>query len=203
MKRLILVVGLVMAAGGCRGAATRGWQESALPTHDRQRAFEAALEVFEKHFEVARSNYASGTIETKPQAVEKRRWGTLADVRGAGGSWRQTAFFEMDRDGLTVVGRVAVRLEREATAAAEAIVAARADERQSELPRTGPEQVRTRAKGDEVWVEAGYDAALARELLSEISEKAGQAERSEVVPQGESPKEAAEETRRIGAEERP
>jgi len=71
------------------------------------------------------------------------------------------------------------------------------------LPRTGPQQVRTRAKGDEVWVEAGYDAALARELLSEIAEKAGQAERSEAVPQGESPKEAAEETRRIGAEEHP
>jgi len=207
MRRFLLAVGLAMAAGaaagGCGGAATHAWQESALPTHDRERAFNAALEVFEKHFEVARSNYTAGTIETKPQAVAKRRWGTLADVRGAGGSWRQTAFFEMDRDELAVVGRVTVRLEREATAAAEAIVAARADDRQSELPKAGPPQVRPHAEGDEVWVEAGYDAALARELLSEIAEQAGQVERGEAVPQGESPKEAAEESRRIGAEERP
>jgi len=203
MKRVALMAGLLVVAAGCQGAATRAWQQAALPTHDRQRAFDAALEVFERHFDVARSSYASGTIETRPQVFDKRREGTLADIRGAGGRWRRTASFEMDRDGLTIVGCVAVRLEREATTAAVAISESSGD-RADELPRVGAQYTRPSTQASEqVWVEVGYDAQMARELLAAIADRVRVAERGEAVPEGQSPRDAAEETRRLGAERDP
>lgn len=202
MKRLTLLCLLVAAAAGCRGAATRAWQRRAMPTHDRQAVFEAARGVFGKHFEIADANIVAGTIETKPQVFDRQRAGTLADVRGAGGRWRRTASFEMDRDGLTIIGRVAVRLEREATEAAVAMSETARPERADELPPSTPGNGRGVSRpGEEVWVEVGYDDALARELLAAVAEEVRKAEGGEALPSGQSPKDAAEETRRIGAQQ--
>ena len=202
MKRLGLLCALLAAVAGCGGAATRAWQRSAMPTHDRQAIFDAAREVLAAHFEIADSSFASGTIETKPQVFERQRAGTLADVRGAGGRWRRTASFAMDYDGLTVIARVAVRLEREATAAAVAVSEA-AGETGDELPGPAARRATASARAsEEVWMEVGYDDGLARELLAAIAERARQAAHGEELPKGQSPKDAAEETRRIGAQQR-
>ncbi|MBE3132477.1 MAG: hypothetical protein IMZ55_03315, partial [Acidobacteria bacterium] len=115
---------------------------------------------------------------------------------------RRTASFEMDRDGLTILGRVAVRLEREATAAAVAMSETARPERADELPPSAPGNGRGVSRPEkEVWVEVGYDDALARELLAAVAEEIRKAEGGEALPPGQSPKDAAEETRRIGAQQ--
>lgn len=197
MKRLLALVVLLAGAAGCDRAATRAWQSSEMPTHDAQRVFEAAREVLERNFEVAEASFAKGVIVTRPQAFERSRSGTLADVRGAGGKWRRTVSFELDRAGLAVVARVAVRLERESTAAAMAIADATTGERPDELPRVGPQYGRTAGRSsEEVWTEVGYDAALARELLAAIAEAVGKGERSEAMPAVPTAKDVDDETRR-------
>ena len=204
MKHAWLLAGLVVAVAGCNGAATRAWQRADLPTHDRQRAFEAAQEVLEKHFKIARANYTEGTIETRPQSFDRKKAGTLADLRGAGGQWRRTVSVELDRDGLTIVARAAVRLEREATAAAVAAseAAQPADAADHEVPRAAPLQTRRdTGAGREVWVEVGYDNNMAQEILAQIAERVRQEEQSESVPQGQSPQQAAEESRRLGEQQ--
>jgi hypothetical protein len=52
-----------------------------------------------------------------------------------------------------------------------------------------------------VWVEVGYDAQLAREILAQIADRVRKMEQGELPPMGQPPKEALEETRRIGAEQ--
>jgi hypothetical protein len=201
MKRLLLIAALAAAAAGCNARAVRPWQSAEMPTHDRQHVFNAAREVLAKHFQVAEANFAAGAIETRPQVFDRSKSGTLADWRGAGGRWRRTAYFEIDRAALEIRARVAVRLEREETAAAVAITEARSDARESELPRVGPRYNKPPSRpSDEVWVEVGYDAPLARELLSAIAQRAGQLEQGDRTPDGQSPKEAADEARRLGAE---
>jgi len=173
-----------------------------MPSHDRQRVFEAARAVLSEHFEVADANVVRGTIETRPQVFQRRRSGTLADVRGAGGRWRRTVSFEMARDGLTVVAAVSVRLQREATEAAVAMTETARPDRTDELPPSTLSGVQVgRRTTDPVWVDVGYDEALARELLATLAERVRTRQQREGVPQGQSPKEAAEETRRIGARE--
>ena len=196
-----IAVALACGSLGCQASA-RGWESSDLPTHDRQRAFDAAREVLGEHFELDRVNWARGEIETRPKGFEGPREGTLADVRGAGGAWRRAVACRIGRDGLTIVASVRVRMEREATAAAAAMYQTGTDERASEVPRTEPAPgPRGAYPGDKVWMEVGWDAALAREVLSEIASRVGEAERREQVPTGQTPADMAEETRRIGAEE--
>ena len=201
-KRALLVLGLAATVAGCGGAASRGWQRNPMPSHDRQRVFEAARKVLDEHFEVADSNVVRGTITTRPQIFDRQRTGTLADVRGAGGKWRRTVSFEMDRDGLTVVAAMSVRLQREATEAALAMSETARPDRLDELPpsthggvRVGPRRSRP------VWVDVGYDDALARELLAMLAERVRAGQQRDAIPQGQSPEDAAEETRRIGARE--
>jgi len=202
MKRALLVLVLVVAVAGCRGAASRAWQRSPMPSHDRQGVFEAARAVLAEHFEVADANVVRGTIETRPQVFDRKRTGTLADVRGAGGQWRRTVSFEMDRDGLTVVAAVSVRLQREATEAAVAMSETTRPDRVDELPPSthGGAEVGRRTT-DPVWVDVGYDDALARELLVTVAERVRARQEGDAIPEGQSPQEAAEETRRIGARE--
>lgn len=204
MKRWLLLAGFLAVAAGCEGTGSRAWQRSPMPTHDRQVVFDAAREVIAEHFEVAKANFVSGTIETRPQIFDGQRGGTLADVRGAGGRWRRTVSFEMGRDGLAVVAAVAVRLEREATEAAVAMSETAGPARADELPPSprGGGNVRRR-QADEVWVEVGSDDAMARELLSAIAERVGANERGGRMPEGQSPQDAAEEVRRIGAQQGP
>jgi hypothetical protein len=192
MKRLLLVLVAAALGAGCEGAATRAWQSAELPTHDRQRAFDSARGVLAGHFEIARANYAQGTIETKPQVFDRERSGTLADLRGAGGRWRRTVSFELSRGGLAMTGRAAVRLEREATAAAVAIAESggyepvAADGPPSRLPGAQPGA----KTGGDVWVEVGYDAPLAREILAEIAQQIAQAEKGETRPEVPTAKDA-------------
>jgi len=201
---ILLLVLLAAAVGGCAGASGRAWQTAEMPSHDRERVFQAAREVLEDHFEIARSNWASGTIETRPQVFDRKREGMLTDVRGAGGRWRRTVSFEVDRDGLTILSRAAVRLEREATAAAVALTEASTTERGTEAPRSRPMAAEPGRRGsEEVWVDSGYDAGLARELLAEIASRVREAERAEGLPAGASFKEMADEVRRLGAEAAP
>ncbi len=202
MKRSMWLVLVVVLGAGCQ-EATRGWERQPMPSHDRQRVFEAARTVLQEHFEIAEARVVRGTIETEPQIFERRRDGTLADLRGAGGQWRRTVFVGLDRDGLTVVARVAVLLEREATEAAVAM---------ADQHRTAPEDERPTALDAErphagfrspepVWMEVGYEASLARELLSAIAERVRTLESEHAVPRGPSPGDVAEEVRRIGAEQ--
>ena len=202
-KRALLVLVLAAAVAGCRGAASRAWQRSPMPSHDRQTVFEAARAVLAEHFEVADANIVRGTIETRPQVFDRRRTGTLADVRGAGGRWRRTVSFEMDRHDLTVVAAVSVRLEREATEAAVAMSETARPDRVDELPPSTHGGVEVgRRTTDPVWMDVGYDDALARELLATVAERVRTRQRGDAIPEGQSPGEAAEETRRIGARER-
>lgn len=201
MKHTLLLLSLLVVVGGCNGAATRAWQNADMPSRDAERVFEAARDVLSKHFEVDKANWVAGTIVTKPQLFDRKRSGTLADVRGAGGRWRRTASFEFTRDDLTVVAHVAVREEREGTAAAMAISDATTGERSDELPRTGPQYNKTRVKkAEDVWVEVGYDKQMARELLQEIAEHVRRAEQGEAMPKEQSPRDLMEETRRMGRE---
>jgi len=195
MRPWPLLLVLALAAGGCSGAGMRPWQTADMATGERQRVFEAAREVLARHFELAEVNFVKGVIETRPQVFEKSRSGTLADLRGAGGRWRRTAYFEMSPGATSVTAWIAVREEREATAAAEAIVGA--DER--ELPRVGPNYEKSASRpARQVWVEIRYDAGLARELLAAISDRVRQLDRDDRIPPDQSPKDAAEETRRLG-----
>jgi len=196
---LAAVLGTVAVSAGCQNGG-RGWQRQTMSTGDRQQVFQAALEVLEEHFEIAKSNIVRGTIETKPQVYDGPPSGTLADLRGAGGAWRRTVFVEIERDGLTTAVSVAVRLEREATEAAVA---------QSETVRTGPSEelppVPDRERPiagrprDTVWVEVGYDEALARELLGTIASRVRRIEEAEGFPELDSVRKMADEMRRMGS----
>ena len=201
MKRALWMLGLVVTVAGCRAGASRGWQRSSMPSHDRQHVFEAARAVLSEHFEVAEANFVRGTIETRPQVFDRRRSGTLADVRGAGGRWRRTVSFEMDRDGLTVAAAVSVRLQREATEAAVAMTETARPDRVDELPPSAHGGGVGRRPTDPVWMDVGYDDALARELLGMVAERVRVRQEGDAMPAGQSPQEAAEETRRIGARE--
>ena len=203
MKLTLLVVSAAVLAAGCQPAATRAWQSASLPTHDPQRAFEAAKDVLAKHFEIGSANWTKGTIETRPQLFDGSKSGTISDFRGAGGRWRRTVSFELDRDALTVVARVAVRLEREGTAAAIALAGSGGEGgRVADVPPTLPLVATPGAKsGEQVWTEVGYDAPLAREILNQVIERVGQLEKGEAAPMGPSPKSALEETRKLGAGE--
>ncbi|MBL7140733.1 MAG: hypothetical protein ISS74_07470 [Planctomycetes bacterium] len=196
--QLLLLAAALAVFAGCQNGG-RAWQRQAMPVGDRPQVFQTALAVLEEHFEIADSNIVRGTMETKPQIFDGPRGGTLADLRGAGGAWRRTVFVEVDRDGLTVVAAVAVRLEREATDAAVA---------QSETVRTGPSEElpplpdRERPIGgrarDVVWVEVGYDDALARELLGMITSRLRRLEDTEGFPELDSVRKMADEMRRMG-----
>jgi len=195
---LAAVLGTVaVCLAGCQNGG-RAWQRQAMPAGDRQQVFQVAMETLEAHFEIAKSNIVRGTIETKPQVYDGPRSGTLADLRGAGGAWRRTVFVELERDGLTTVARVAVRLEREATEAAAV---------QSDTVRTGPSEelppvpdrerpVASRPR-DTVWVEVGYDAALARELLGAIASRVRRVQDTEGFPELDSVRKMADEMRRM------
>jgi hypothetical protein len=207
MKKYLAVLGLTMVtAVGCQSGATRSWQAATMPTHDKQIVFDAARSVLKEHFEIAEENWTQGTIETKPQLFDRARTGTLADMRGAGGRWRHTVSVELERDGLDVILKVAVRNEREATAQAIAIAEAGGYEpRVTDVPRSQPMISEPGSAGNkQVWVEVGYDSSLAKEILSEISVRVSKAERGEAAPSapGESPKEISEETRRFGAQQK-
>jgi hypothetical protein len=197
---MLLLIALAAMAGGCQAGLARPWQEADFPTHDRQHAFDAAKEAISKHFEIAEASWTRGVIETRPQVFDRKKTGTLADVRGAGGRWRRTVFFELEHSDLTIVGRVAVRLEREATD--QAFASARsggAGERPMEGPSSRPYGAQPGARQSEpVWVETGYDADLARELLAEIGQRITQQEKRESAPTGLTPQQEAEETRRLG-----
>jgi hypothetical protein len=204
MKPIQLIPVLVIAgllAGGCGEMSSRAWQHAQLPTHDWQSAFDVSHEVLKKHFDIAEASVTKGTIVTKPAVFDRPRSGTLADIRGAGGRWRRTVSLELSRGGLVMDARVAVILEREGTNAAIAIAESGGyGERSTDVPRSQP-LISERGRGPApVWVEVGSDANLAREILAQISERLQKMERQEAPPAGQSPKEAAEETRKLGAE---
>ncbi len=203
MNRTLLLSLLLAtaAAAGCQ-EASRAWQRQPMPSHDRQRVFQAAQEVLERHFRIADANLIRGTIETEPALFDRGGGGALADFRGAGGRWRRTALFEMERAGLTVVGKVAVRLEREATDAAVAVAEQHRTAPEEELPAASHgEPMRGGRPGEAVWMDVGEDKALARELLGAIARRVREMERDEAVPVGQSPREAAEEVRRLGEQQ--
>ncbi|MFO8012894.1 MAG: hypothetical protein R6X20_06255 [Phycisphaerae bacterium] len=201
MKRSLLVLLALAAAAGCQ-EATRTWQRQPMPSHDRQRVFQAAQEVLERSFRIAEANITRGTIETAPALFDRGGGGTLADLRGAGGRWRRTAFVDLERSGLTVVAKVAVLLEREATDAAVAVAAQHRTAPERELPvdRPGDPVLAERPKRA-VWMEVGEDKSLARELLGAIAQRVREMERDEAVPMGQSPREAADEVRRLGEQQ--
>jgi hypothetical protein len=202
MKPTTLAVTLaVLAAGaaGCDADALRTWQQMDLPTHNRQLAFETAKDVIGKHFEIATASWVQGAIETKPQLFEGKKSGTLADYRGAGGRWRRVVSFELADNGFTMVGMADVRLQREATD--QAVAAARtggSEEGASGRPRSEPfGTAATRRSGEAVWVDAGRDDALAKELLGEIAEQAGQAAKRDAIPALSTPDKEFDDARNL------
>jgi len=201
MKRSLLLLLVPVVAAGCK-EATRAGQRQPMHSDDRQRVCQAAREVLEEHFQIADANVIRGTIETEPQVFDRGGGGTLADLRGAGGQWRRTVYFGMERSGLTVVGKVAVLLEREATAAAIAVAEQHRTAPEDELPARSD---RDHSLGDRpkqpVWMDVGEEKSLARELLGTIAQRVRAMEREEAVPMGQSPREAAEEVRRLGEQQ--
>jgi hypothetical protein len=199
------LVGLVLACVGCDASALRSWQSAPLPTHDAQLAFDSARDVLAKHFEVATLNWAQGAIETKPQPIEQPRNATMADYRGAKSRWRRTVYFETTRDGLSITGNVAVRLERESTAEATAMTGSMdTGSSTSELPRTGAEYSRAPSKPPrEVWTEVGYDASLAREILAEISTAVSKIEGAEPTLQAPTSQDIGNEMKNLPRMDRP
>ena len=196
----MLAAAMALAAG-C-GGASRGWEQGTLPTRDRERAFEAARKVLGEHFDVAEANWARGEIRTRPKALDRPRQGTLADVRGAGGRYRGTAVCEIDREGMDVIARVTVLLEREGTVAAAVIADTGREERGQDRPLSVPKIAEPGPASErEVWVETGYDRAMARDLLAEITEEVRRMEGREALPPDQSPEDVLEESRRIGADQ--
>lgn len=198
VKRLILVAILALTAVGCE--TTRPWQTRVLATGDRQRVFDLAKEFLSQHYEVADSNWGEGAIETKPQMFEGKKFGTLADLRGAGGRWRRTVYCEVEHEGTGMAVRVAVLQQRETSEAGAAVAF---DTGQPERPSTsrqpplaGQEYDRP---GRRVWTDAGYDAGLAREILGELAAKVEQTERRETTPQGQSANDIVEESKKYAA----
>jgi hypothetical protein len=195
----LLLAATALVATGCAATEHRAWQHRELPTHDRQRAFQAARDVLARHFDVADANIVQGTIETHPHIVDRPREGTMADWRGAGGRWRAAAQCQIGREGLNIVASVLVPLQREATAAAMAIAGTGRDDLEGEIPESQPSLVGPVAGADEeVWTEAGYDETMARELLAEIVREIQIVQRDEAVPLGASPEEVMEESKRLG-----
>jgi hypothetical protein len=201
LKGIPVLVVAALLAGGCGEMSSRAWQHAQLPTHDWQRAFDVSQEVLKEHFDIAEASLTKGTIVTRPQGFDQPRSGTLADIRGAGGRWRRTVSLELSRGGLAMDARVAVILEREGTSAAIAIAESGGyEQRVADVPRSQP-LISERGRGPApVWVEVGSDTALAREILAQISERLQKMERQEAPPAIQSPEEAAEETRKLGAE---
>ena len=200
------LIALLAAAGGCQTDALRPWQQMDLPTHDRQLAFQAAKEVIGKHFEIASSSWTQGTIESRPQMFEGKKSGTLADFRGAGGGrWRRTVSFELTASTSDVVGIADVRLQREVTD--QAMAAARTggyEEGASGRPQSEPyARAETGRSGEQVWVDAGHDDALARELLSEIVETIARDAKREAPPAISTPRQDVEESGKFGDAPRP
>ncbi len=195
---LLFAVAAAAPLGGC-AAQLRGWQETPLPTHDRQRAFNAAKAVLGRHFEVAEANWTRGVIETEPKVFEGRHGETLADLRGAETRWRRTATCEIGRDGLTVTARMVVRLQREGTDQA-AVLSVHGDERAyRQVPESSPPGTMPgAARPQEVWTDVGYDEAFARTLLAEISQQVQRAESREAPPPGATPEEVFEESYEVG-----
>ncbi|MCX5685840.1 MAG: hypothetical protein NT049_19475 [Planctomycetota bacterium] len=196
----VLVVAAILA-GGCQDAANRTWQNARLPTHDWQRAFEVSREVLKEHFEIGESSVTKGTIVTRPQAFDRAKGLSLADLRGAGGRWRRTVTIELSRGGLDIDARAAVILEREGTNAAIALAQSGGyEEHTTDVPRSRVYGSERGSGTPPVWTEVGNDAGLAREILAKISERLQKAEQQEALPNMQSPKDAAEETRKLGAE---
>ena len=200
---MILLSGVLVLAGGCGAGADRAWQAADLGTRDSVRAFEAAEAVLKQHFEVAESKWTSGTLSTRPQTFQRKREGTLADIRGAGGRWQRTVYFELENSGSTVIGRCAVQLQREATEAAIAVARSGGYEpHAADVPSSRPfgEQAGPK-RGEQVWVDVGYDAGLAREILAQIAERVRRMEQGEAPPKVPSAKQDVDESRKIGAEQ--
>ena len=102
----------------------------------------------------------------------------------------------MTASGSDVVGLAEVRLQREATE--QAVAAARTggyEEGASGRPQSEPfSPSETGRSGEQVWVDAGRDDALARELLSEIAETITRDSKREAPPAVSTPKQDAEES---------
>ena len=201
LKLLTVLVVAAVVAGGCGESASRAWQHAQLPTHDWQTAFQVSQDVLKEHFEIAEASVTKGTIVTRPAVFERARSGTLADIRGAGGRWRRTVSLELSRGGLEVEARAAVILEREGTNAAIAIAESGGfGDRANDVPRSQP-LISERGRGPApVWTEVGNDPTLAREILAQITERLQKLEKQDAPPALPSPQEAAEETRKLGAE---
>jgi hypothetical protein len=200
----LILVAFASVAGGCDAALLRPYQQMDLPTHSRQLAFDAAKEVIGKHFEIATASWVKGVIESKPQLFDGKKSGTLADYRGAGGRWRRIVSFELADDGSSMIGQADVRLEREATD--QAIAASRTggyEEGTSGRLRSDSLSSSTSTRSSQVWVDAGHDDALAKELLSEIAAQVSSLEKREVRPALSSPEKDIEESRKYRDDDRP
>ena len=201
LKCLPALAVAALLAGGCAETSSRAWQHACLPTHDWQRAFDVSQEVLKEHFDIAEASVTKGTIVTKPAVFDRPRGGTLADIRGAGGRWRRTVTLELSRGGLAVDARAAVILEREGTNAAMAIAQSSGYEEQTvDVPRSRVYGTDRGGAPPPVWVEVGSDDALAREILAKIAQRLEGFDKQETMPSPSSPRQAFEETQKLGAE---
>ena len=197
----VLAVVVAALAAGC-GSTSRGWEQASLATHDREKAFEAARKVLSRHFELAESNWTRGEIRTRAKVLDRQRTGTLADVRGAGGRWRGTASCEIAREGMDLIARVTVRLEREASAAAAVMADTGREDQGQDKPPSVPRMAEPGPGVErEVWIETGYDRAMARDLLAEIAQEVQRLEGRDALPPDQSSQDIVEESRQMGAEQ--
>jgi hypothetical protein len=105
---------------------------------------------------------------------------------------------------MAMAASVAVRLEREATAAAAMISETGGPEHAERASGATPGTSRAVQQPERlVWTDAGYDAGLAREILSEIAARVSEMEQGEALPEGPSGRDLVEEAQEIGSREGP
>jgi hypothetical protein len=170
-----MIIGVMAAAcllAGCEAPADNG-QTVRLGTTDYQAAFQAAQQVLEKEYVIAKADFVQGRIETKPKMVPRtgkdRRLGALI----SGGEvqyYRRTVRCFVTREAGGIEVRVAAELERESGAQAQQQLVGReglgADKMSTESGWRQPGMA-----ADVYWADVGPDAEAESSILKKIEDR--------------------------------
>jgi hypothetical protein len=148
--------------GGCAGA-TPG-TTMALGAVSYEDAFATSKEVVARRFSIASADAQRGEIVCRPKAVAAR------GERVLGGSpARQVAMLHLRRQDGGVAARMSVELQREGSPVHSTVPTY--ERNYNEVPNETPAQgtAATTAEQNATWQTQGYDHALERQILDEIS----------------------------------
>jgi len=164
IKRFALLTAILLAAclpAGCDGG-TRGTTLS-LGNIEYHKAFQEATKVMSQYFSVASADSETGTIETRPKAIEAKPDGIFRSLEA-----RQIAKLHLRREGQEVLANLSVEVQRQGSAAYG----------QLQMPASGYDSVphRTPAEIDaattpeqnESWQTETYDHTLEYTVLDQL-----------------------------------